>query len=71
LWAVVPEHEGTHGHPLLANRNLIDAFLKAPITGNAREVLHANASRIVYVPVPESLAKAGLNTMEDYAAGAK
>jgi molybdenum cofactor cytidylyltransferase len=71
LWAVVPEHEGTHGHPLLANRNLIDAFLKAPITGNAREVLHANASRIVYVPVPESLAKAGLNTIEDYAAGVK
>jgi molybdenum cofactor cytidylyltransferase len=71
LWAVIPEHEGTHGHPLLVSRHLIDAFLKAPITGNARDVLHANASRIVYIPVPESLAKAGLNTMEDYAAGAK
>jgi molybdenum cofactor cytidylyltransferase len=71
FWAVVPEHEGTHGHPLLASRELIDAFLKAPITGNAREVLRAHAHRVVYVPVPESLAKAGLNTMEDYAAGAK
>ena len=68
FWAVAPEHDGKHGHPLLASRDLIDAFLKAPVTGNAREVLHAHASRVVYVPVPESLAKAGLNTPQDYAA---
>jgi molybdenum cofactor cytidylyltransferase len=68
FWAVAPEHEGKHGHPLLASRDLIDAFLNAPITGNAREVLHAHASRVVYVPVPEPLAKAGLNTPQDYAA---
>lgn len=68
FWAVAPEHDGKHGHPLLANRDLIDAFLKAEITSNAREVLHTHASRVVYVPVPESLAKAGLNTPEDYAA---
>jgi len=67
-WAVVPEHEGQHGHPLFASRDLIDAFLKAPVTGNAREVLRVNASRVVYVPIPEPLAKAGLNTPEDYAA---
>jgi molybdenum cofactor cytidylyltransferase len=71
FWAVAPEHDGKHGHPLLASRDLIDAFLKAPITGNAREVLHAHASRVVYVPVPESLAKAGLNTPQDYAAAAE
>jgi len=71
LWAVAPEHDGKHGHPLLANLDLIDAFLKAEITSNAREVLHAHASRVVYVPVPESLAKAGLNTPEDYAAVAE
>jgi CTP:molybdopterin cytidylyltransferase MocA len=68
FWAVAPEHEGKHGHPLLASRDLIDAFLNAPITGNAREVLHAHASRVIYVPVPESLAKAGLNTPQDYSA---
>jgi molybdenum cofactor cytidylyltransferase len=71
FWAVAPEHDGKHGHPLLASRNLIDAFLKADITGNAREVLHAHGSRVVYVPVPESLAKAGLNTPQDYAAVAE
>ncbi len=70
-WAVAPEHDGKHGHPLLASCELIDAFLNAPITGNAREVLHAHASRVVYVPVPESLAKAGLNTPQDYAAVAE
>jgi molybdenum cofactor cytidylyltransferase len=66
-WAVAPEHNGKHGHPLLAGRALIDAFLDAPITSNAREVLHTHASHVVYVPVPEPLAKAGLNTPEDYA----
>jgi CTP:molybdopterin cytidylyltransferase MocA len=71
FWAVAPEHDGKHGHPLLANRDLIDAFLKADITSNAREVLHAHVSRVVYVPVPEPLAKAGLNTPEDYAAVAE
>jgi molybdenum cofactor cytidylyltransferase len=68
FWAAAPEHDGKHGHPLLASRDLIDAFLQAPITGNAREVLHAHASRVFYVPVPEPLAKAGLNTPQDYAA---
>jgi molybdenum cofactor cytidylyltransferase len=68
FWAVAPEHDGKHGHPLLANRDLIDAFLKAPVTTNARQVLHAHASHVVYVLVPESLAKAGLNTPQDYAA---
>jgi molybdopterin-guanine dinucleotide biosynthesis protein A len=70
FWAVAPEHQGRHGHPLLAGRDLIEAFLETPITGTAREVLHANASRVVYVPVPDPLVKAGLNTPQDYAAGA-
>ncbi len=71
FWAVAPEHDGRHGHPLFANINLIQAFLNEPVSGNAREVLHAHASRVVYVPVPESLAKAGLNTPEDYAGAAE
>jgi len=67
--AVVPEHEGKHGHPLFASRELIDAFLNAPNTGNARDVLHTHADRVAYIAVPESLAQAGMNTPEDYAAG--
>ncbi len=68
LWAVAPENHGKHGHPLLVNREMIDALLSAPVTSNAREVLHAHAERIEYVPVPDRLARAGLNTPEDYAA---
>ncbi len=68
LWAVAPENNGKHGHPLLVNRELIDAFLSTPVTSNAREVLRAHPQRIEYVPVPDVLARAGLNTPQDYAA---
>ena len=68
LWAVAPENNGRHGHPLLVSRELIDGFLHAPVTSSAREIVRAHAERIEYVPVPDLLARAGLNTPEDYAA---
>jgi molybdenum cofactor cytidylyltransferase len=68
LWAVAPENNGKHGHPLLVCRELVDVFLAAPVTSTAREVLHAHAQHIQYIPVPDALVKAGLNTPEDYAA---
>jgi molybdenum cofactor cytidylyltransferase len=71
IWGVAPDNSGKHGHPLLANRELIDALLAAPVTSNAREVLHAHAERIEYVPVPDALEKAGLNTPQEYAAKAR
>jgi molybdenum cofactor cytidylyltransferase len=66
IWAVAPENDGKHGHPLLVTDEMIARFLDAPVTGNAREVLHAHAQRVAYVSVPDSLQKAGLNTPEDY-----
>ena len=71
IWAVAPEHAGRHGHPLLVGRKLIDAFLEAPITSNARSVLREHTSRVLYLTVPEPLTASGLNTPEDYAAAAK
>jgi molybdenum cofactor cytidylyltransferase len=68
MWAVAPENDGKHGHPLLASRELIAHFLDASVTGNAREVLRAHAQRVAYISVPDSLEKAGLNTPEDYEA---
>ena len=68
MWAVAPENDGKHGHPLLVSRELIAQFLDAPDTSNAREVLHAHAQRVAYISVPDSLEKAGLNTPEDYEA---
>jgi molybdenum cofactor cytidylyltransferase len=67
-WAVAPECKGRHGHPLLAGRLLIDAFLNAPATSNAREVKHAHAQYFEYVPVSDANLVADVNTPEEYAA---
>jgi CTP:molybdopterin cytidylyltransferase MocA len=68
LWAVAPQNNGRHGHPLVASRALIDAFLGAPATGNAREVKRAHAASILYVPVPDPFVSADVNTPDEYAA---
>ena len=70
-WAVAPEHDGRHGHPLVAARKLMDAFLSAPVTSNAREVQHAHQQEIEYVSVSEPLLSADLNTPDQYAAAAR
>jgi molybdenum cofactor cytidylyltransferase len=67
-WAVVPEYEGKHGHPILAGREMIEAFLRAPSTWNAREVEHAHPDKIAYVPVDDPLVAANVDTPEQYAA---
>src|ERR1700683_3779903 len=40
IWAVVPEYNGKHGHPYLVAREMIEAFLKAPASANARDIEH-------------------------------
>lgn len=67
-WGVAPEHNGKRGHPLVAGRELIDAFLAAPLTSNAREVKHVNAQHIESISVPDSLLTVDVNTPEQYAA---
>ena len=67
-WGVAPESNGRRGHPLLASRALIDAFLAAPVTSNAREIKRAHAHLIESVPVPDSLMSVDVNTPEEYAA---
>jgi molybdenum cofactor cytidylyltransferase len=67
-WAVAPESQGRRGHPLLAGRALIDAFLNAPATSNARDVKHVHAQFFEYVPVADALLAADANTPEEYAA---
>ena len=67
-WAVIPEYQGKHGHPILAGREMIEAFLKAPETSNAREVEHAHQSEIEYVPVDDPLVALNVDTPEQYAA---
>jgi len=67
-WAVAPENNGRHGHPLIAGRALIDAFLAAQDSSNAREVKRAHAERIEYLAVAEPEIGLDLNTPEEYKA---
>jgi len=67
-WAVIPEYQGKHGHPMLAGREMMEAFLKAPETSNARDVEHAHQSAIEYVPLDDPLVALNVDTPEQYAA---
>jgi molybdenum cofactor cytidylyltransferase len=66
-WAIVPEHSGKHGHPIVISREMIECLLKADAASNAREVEHANQQRIQYLPVDDANVVANLNTPEEYA----
>jgi molybdenum cofactor cytidylyltransferase len=66
-WAVIPEFQSKHGHPIIIGREMIEAFLRSPATANAREVEHANQQRIAYVPVDDSRVTVNINTPQDYA----
>jgi molybdenum cofactor cytidylyltransferase len=68
LWAVMPEHQGRHGHPLVAGRGWIEAILKAPVESNAREVKRAHEQYLLSVRVPDSQVSTDMNTPEEYAA---
>jgi molybdenum cofactor cytidylyltransferase len=66
VWSVVPEFEGRHGHPFIAGREMIEAFLRAPLTQTARDVEHSNATHIRYVPVVDPRIVMNVDTPEDY-----
>ena len=70
VWAVVPEvtREGSavHGHPILIGREMMEQFLRAPATDNARGIEHVHKSHILYVPVTDERVVANIDTPEDY-----
>ena len=67
IWTVVPEFSGKHGHPYLAGREMIEAFLQAPSTSMARDIEHQHEAHIQYVPVDDPLITLNINTPDDYA----
>lgn len=67
-WAAIPEYQGKHGHPILAAREMMEAFLRAPETSNARDVEHAHQSDIEYIPVDDPLVAVNVDTPEQYSA---
>ncbi len=68
VWAVVPEFNGKHGHPFLVTREMIEAFLKAPPSANARDIEHQHLPHISYVVVDDPLVTLNVDTPQDYAA---
>ena len=68
VWAVVPEFSGRHGRPYIAGRELIEAFLRAPDTGNARDIEHQHQQHILYMAVSDPFVALNVNTPEEYAA---
>jgi molybdenum cofactor cytidylyltransferase len=68
VWAVVPEFSGRHGHPYIAGRELIEAFLRAPDTGNARDIEHHHQQNMLYIAVSDPFVALNVNTPEEYAA---
>ena len=66
IWAVVPEYGGKHGHPFLIAREMMEAFLKAPLWSNAREIEHQNEQHISYIRVDDSAVTLNVDTPQDY-----
>ena len=70
IWAVVPEilRDGSpiHGHPILVGREMMEQFLRAPATANARDIEHEHKSHILYVPVADERVAANIDTPDDY-----
>ncbi|HEY0564142.1 MAG TPA: nucleotidyltransferase family protein [Terriglobales bacterium] len=65
-WAVVPEFQGRHGHPFIAGREMIEAFLRAPLTHTARDVEHGHATHIRYIAVVDPKIVLNVDTPEEY-----
>lgn len=66
IWAVAPEFSGRHGHPLVAGREMIEAFLRAPLTATARDIEHQHQQHMEYVTVDDPLVILNVDTPEEY-----
>lgn len=66
IWAIVPEFSGQHGHPFIAGRELIEAFLRAPASAAARDIEHQHQAHIQYVPVSDPNVVLNINTPDEY-----
>ncbi|HLK34876.1 MAG TPA: nucleotidyltransferase family protein [Terriglobales bacterium] len=66
-WAVIPQYGEKHGHPVLIGREMMEAFLRAPVAASAREIEHQHQDRILYLPVQDPHVTLNVDTPEDYA----
>ncbi len=66
VWAVVPEYQSKHGHPIIVGREMLEAFLRAPATSSARDVEHAHQNHVAYLAVNDPAVVANVDTPEDF-----
>jgi molybdenum cofactor cytidylyltransferase len=70
VWACVPElarETGkVHGHPILVAREMIEEFLRAPVSAMARDIEHQHQPHVLYVPVADERVAANIDTPEQY-----
>jgi len=65
-WAVVPQFESKHGHPVIFAREMMEVLLRASPSSNAREIEHQHQQRIEYLEVDDPRVVLNINTPEDY-----
>jgi CTP:molybdopterin cytidylyltransferase MocA len=65
-WAVVPQFGGKHGHPVVFGREMIEMFLRADSSANARDIEHQHQNRVEYVDVDDPRVVLNINTPDDY-----
>jgi molybdenum cofactor cytidylyltransferase len=66
VWAIVPEFCGKHGHPFVAGREMIEAFLQASATATARDIEHQHRANVQYVEVSDPAIALNINTPAEY-----
>jgi CTP:molybdopterin cytidylyltransferase MocA len=65
-WTAVPQFEEQPGYPYVIGREMIEAFLRAPLTAAAIDIQDANAAHTLRVPVDDRMVTASLDTAADY-----
>lgn len=66
VWVIVPEYRGEHGHPYIAGRSMIEAFLRAPASSSARDIKRDNRAHVQYLAVEDPHIVVNVNTPADY-----
>jgi molybdenum cofactor cytidylyltransferase len=66
IWAVVPEYQGKHGHPIIVGREMIEVFLRAPATASASDIQHQYRQHIEYASVDDPFVAWNVDTPQEY-----
>jgi CTP:molybdopterin cytidylyltransferase MocA len=63
---VIPQHEGRHGHPVCARRELIAELLALPPGAQAKEVVRRHADRTLFLDVGDAGVLSDIDDPEAY-----